>query len=320
MLLVCSGCRISRYSEKSQNPEVVIPPRKRFSQKWCFDGIETTVRKDGNARKDHEKISCSHQNIILWRYSPVNFMFCTKTRIFVFLYGKLTFSWHHVLVRGCLGRRLLLQIEELSSQQPLVLLNYFRQQYVPSIWIPLPHITVHGVRNGLHSFIDAFHSRVSVLTELGCPEMDPLACGLPPPCPIRLPVACGSRCVTGRLWAPRSFKAQYYAFFFLTETVYKTIRNAGLFLIPLLCLSTHALSTHVSQIITHHEKWRPGMVPGALGRALGAILGPRLPRAQKSLKKWLGGPPPWSFNFTKIKPGCISSCFFCVFFRDSCFH
>ena len=87
MLPVCSGCRISRYSEKSQNPEVVISPRKRFSQKWCFYGTKTTNRKDGNDRKDHEKISCFHQNLILWWYLLIKLMFFTKTRIFVFLYG-----------------------------------------------------------------------------------------------------------------------------------------------------------------------------------------------------------------------------------------
>ena len=123
MLPVCSGCRISWYSESSQKPEVLISPRKRFSQKWCVYCIKTTNRKDGNDRKDHEKISWFHQNFILWWYLPVKFMFFAKTWIFVFLYGWCISSWNHVLARGCRGRRFLFQTEELSSQQPLVLLN-----------------------------------------------------------------------------------------------------------------------------------------------------------------------------------------------------
>ena len=50
MLPVCSGCQISRYSEKSQNPKIVIFPRKRFSQKWCFYYTKITNRKDQNDR------------------------------------------------------------------------------------------------------------------------------------------------------------------------------------------------------------------------------------------------------------------------------
>ena len=106
-----------------KNPKVVISPRRRFSHKWWFHFVKTTNRKDGNHRKDHEKISCFHQNLISWWYLQINFLFVMQTRIFVFLYGYFISWWNHVLARGCRGRRLLLQTEELSSQQPLALLN-----------------------------------------------------------------------------------------------------------------------------------------------------------------------------------------------------
>ena len=35
------------------------------------------------------------------------------------------------------------------------------------------------------------------------------------------------------------------------------------------------------QFVKKHEKWRPGVVLGALGRALGGIWAPRRPKAQK---------------------------------------
>ena len=78
MLPVCSGCRIRWYSKKSQNLEVIMSPRKRSSQKWCFYRIKTTNRKDENDRKDHEKISCFHQNLSLWWYLPLKLMFSWK--------------------------------------------------------------------------------------------------------------------------------------------------------------------------------------------------------------------------------------------------
>ena len=75
MLPVLSGCRISRYSEKSQNLEIAVSPRKRFSQKVCFYCIKATSRKDQNYRNNHTKISFFHKNLTLWWCLPVKSMF-----------------------------------------------------------------------------------------------------------------------------------------------------------------------------------------------------------------------------------------------------
>ena len=64
--------------------------------------------------------------------------------------------------------------------------------------------------------------------------------------------------------------------------------DAGLFwfpssvLLPLRCLKIiDNLSNIYAKTNKKREKWRPGVVLGALGRALGGIWAPRRPKAQK---------------------------------------
>ena len=65
------ACECFRYAPDAgsadilQNPEVVISTRNGFRTNNVFYYIKTTNRKEGNDRKDHEKISCVHQHLIL---------------------------------------------------------------------------------------------------------------------------------------------------------------------------------------------------------------------------------------------------------------
>ena len=103
------GCGISRYSEKSQNPEAVISSRKRYSLKWCFYDNRTTNRKDGNDRKVQEKMSRFHQKITLCWFLQVKFLLFMKTSIFSCLYGYFISSGNPVLAGNCWGRTLIFQ-------------------------------------------------------------------------------------------------------------------------------------------------------------------------------------------------------------------
>ena len=117
---------------------------------------------------------------------------------------------------------------------------------------------------------------------------------------------------------PRSFKILYCACAFLTKNVkkhktecwpffaqvtqksvlclrfshQKCLKNkteCWPFLVPLLCSSAFTLSENNRKIYQKSDqnryKLRPGVVPGALGGDLGAILAPRRPKAQKTSKK-----------------------------------
>ena len=50
---------------KNRKTRKLLFIRERFSHKIVLYRNKTTNRKDGNDRKDHEKISCFHQNLTL---------------------------------------------------------------------------------------------------------------------------------------------------------------------------------------------------------------------------------------------------------------
>ena len=89
-------------------------------------------------------------------------------------------------------------------------------------------------------------------------------------------------CTVPALFSPTMFKKQdgMLAFFWFPSSVLRPSR----------CLKI--TETIYQKSDKHRYKLRPGVVPGALGGDLGAILAPRRPKAQKTSKKWLGGPPP----------------------------
>ena len=64
-------------------------------------------------------------------------------------------------------------------------------------------------------------------------------------------------------------------------------------LLPLRCPKiTENLSTICPKSTKNHQKWRPGVVLGALGRAPGGIWVPRRPKAEKKLEKVSSSTPP----------------------------
>ena len=94
----------------------------------------------------------------------------------------------------------------------------------------------------------------------------------------------------------------------------KTLKQNGMlaffwfpssFLLPLRCLKIiENLSNIRPTFIRKYEKWRPGVVLGALGRALGGIWTQDGPKLKKNKKTWLGEPHPpgsqtGSQNWTK---------------------
>ena len=97
------ACECFRYAPDDGSAEILknlktrklLFLRENGFRKHMLDLIETTNRKDGNDRKDHEKISCVHQNLTLWWYLLVNLMFVMKPAFSFFCTAN---SFHHQIM------------------------------------------------------------------------------------------------------------------------------------------------------------------------------------------------------------------------------
>ena len=132
--------------------------------------------------------------------------------------------------------------------------------------------------------------------EAGCVSVGNFICSGASGCerPIRLQchrlpvlsVACGSGCVTVLLLSPHIIQNSVLCLRFSRQNMFKNQDGTLAFfwfpssvLLPLRCLR---ITEHLANIC---QKWRSGVVPGALGGDLGTTLAPRRPKAQKTSKK-----------------------------------